>query len=220
MRETTEPGTFIVFEGGDGAGKTTQIDLLVEALRRDGLVDGPGLPSALVTREPGGTALGSGLRELVLHGADMAPVAEALLYAADRAQHVAEVVAPALARGDVVISDRYLDSSIAYQVEGRGLSESQVREVNAPATGGLEPDLTVLMDVGVATAARRRAESGEPADRLEGAGREFHTRVNTRYRSLAAEGAGRYLVVDAEGPVEENHGAILARVGELLRGRP
>ncbi|MDR0594704.1 MAG: dTMP kinase [Bifidobacteriaceae bacterium] len=207
------PGRFVALEGGDGSGKSTQLGLLVARLRRDGWVDGPGRPRLVVTREPGGTELGANLRQLVLHGGEVSPAAEALLYAADRAQHVAQVLRPALARGDLVISDRYLDSSIAYQAEGRGLPEAAIRQVNAVATGGLEPDLTILLDIDPGLAAARRAA---PADRLEQAGREFHANVNRRYRELAAARPGAYAVVDATGPPDEVHARLWTAVRPLL----
>ncbi|MDR2254269.1 MAG: dTMP kinase [Bifidobacteriaceae bacterium] len=196
-------GRFVAFEGGDGAGKSTQLELLAAALRAQGLVDATGRPGLVVTREPGGTALGVGIRDLLLHGGAVDAVAEALLYAADRAQHVATVVRPALARGALVLADRCLDSSLAYQIEGRQLAEELVRAVNAPATGGLTPDLTILLDVGQDVAATRLAESERAADRLERAGGDFHRRVNQRYRDLAAEAPERYAVVAAAGPVAE-----------------
>jgi dTMP kinase len=200
-------GRFVAFEGGDGSGKSTHLSLLVGELRRRGLVDAPGRPAAVVTREPGGTELGAAIRQLLLRGAgqdgDMAAVTEALLYAADRAEHVARVIRPALARGDLVLSDRYLDSSIAYQVEGRGLAQGLVERVNRLATGGLTPDLTILLDIDPAAAAARLESSGGQADRLESAGGDFHSRVNQRYRDLAAAEPGRYAVLAAEAPLAE-----------------
>ncbi|MDR1393381.1 MAG: dTMP kinase [Bifidobacteriaceae bacterium] len=196
-------GRFIAFEGGDGAGKSTHLKLLADELRRRGLVDTPGQPGVVVTREPGGTTLGCQIRQILLHGGDLAATAEALLYAADRAQHVAELIGPALSRGDLVLTDRYLDSSISYQVEGRGLSETTVRQVNALATAGLRPDLTILLDVGQATAWDRLSQSGQPADRLERAGEDFHRRVNQRYRDLAAADPDRYAIIASEAPLDE-----------------
>jgi dTMP kinase len=198
-------GRFIAFEGGDGSGKSTHLRLLVDDLRRRGLVDAPGQPGLVVTREPGGTKVGAAVRELLLRGADPAPLTEALLYAADRAEHVARVVRPALERGALVVSDRYLDSSIAYQVEGRGLDLALVREINRAATRGLEPDLTILLDIDQAVAQARRAASGAPADRLEAAGEGFHARVNQRYRSLAAAAPQRYAVVAADAAPQVVH---------------
>jgi dTMP kinase len=199
-------GIFVVFEGGDGAGKTTQLRLLADALRARGGRE------AVVTREPGGTALGAQLRAALLHGGDVDPRAEALLYAADRAQHVAEVIRPALARGAIVLSDRYLDSSIAYQADGRALGEDAVRAANRLATGGLEPDLTVLLDIEPAAAAARLAAAPGSADRIEAAGPDFHAAVNARFRELAGRDPRRYAVLDAARPATELHAEVLAAV--------
>ncbi|MDR1825794.1 MAG: dTMP kinase [Bifidobacteriaceae bacterium] len=215
----TPRGVFIALEGGDGAGKSTQLELLAEALRLRGVVDAPGRPELVLTREPGGTEVGAQIRQALLHGGDVAPLTEALLYAADRAQHVAQVVGPALQRGAVVVSDRYLDSSIAYQVEGRGLTEAQVRGMNAYATGGLLPHLTVLLDIDPDEGSRRRAAGGGPPDRLERAGAAFHRRVNARYRSLMAANPDRYAVVDAAQPPEAVHAQVLASVMAVLAER-
>ncbi|MDR1188933.1 MAG: dTMP kinase [Bifidobacteriaceae bacterium] len=216
-RRGHQPGRFIAFEGGDGAGKSTHLKMLAQALRTGGYVERPGRPGLVVTREPGGTALGAEIRRMLLHGGEVAPAAEALLYAADRSQHVAEVLRPALARGDIVITDRYLDSSIAYQAEGRGLTESVIRQVNAVATGGLEPDLTILMDVDQATSRDRRERPGQTPDRLEEAGEPFHATVNRRYRELAASAPERYAVVLATGSKDEVHASVWAAVEPLLR---
>jgi dTMP kinase len=212
------PGRFIAFEGGDGAGKSTHLTMLAAALRRGGHVDAPGRPGLIETREPGGTALGRSIRDLLLHGGEVGPAAEALLYAADRAQHVAEVLRPALARGDLVVSDRYLDSSIAYQAEGRGLSEAAIRQINDVATGGLAPHLTILLDIDPAAAALRLAASGAAPDRLEAAGRAFHANVNRRYRELAAAAPGRYVCVPAEASCDAVHAAVWAAVLPVVRG--
>ncbi|MGI5245065.1 dTMP kinase [Dactylosporangium sp. CA-139066] len=198
-------GILIAFEGGEGAGKSTQIKLLERALNHD----------VLVTRQPGGTALGQTVRQLVLDGepGTVDDRAEALLYAADRAQHVAEVVRPALAAGRTVISDRWADSSIAYQAAGRGMDRDWIAAVSAWAAGGLVPDLTVLLDidpaVGLARAARRGA-----TDRLEQENLDFHRRVRGAYLELVAEAPGRYLVLDATRPVDE----IARSIGSFVRG--
>ncbi|WP_418275023.1 dTMP kinase [Isoptericola jiangsuensis] len=188
------PGFFISFEGGDGAGKTTHVRLLGEWLAE---VTGR---EVVTTREPGGTALGVELRRLVQHGEDMGPRAEALLYAADRAHHVASLVRPALARGAVVVTDRYLDSSVAYQAGGRELSEAEVEGMSLWATGGLLPVVTVLLDVDPAVAARRR--TGDP-DRLERAGSDFHRRARDTFLRRASAEPERWLVVDATGSVDD-----------------
>ncbi|MDY2940836.1 MAG: dTMP kinase [Varibaculum sp.] len=202
-------GRFIVFEGGDGAGKSTQVDLLAAALHARG-------HSVLVTREPGGTNLGENLRAALLHGGAIDERAEALLYAADRAQHTETVVRPAIGAGDTVISDRYMDSSIAYQGGGRGLGIDQIRDLSLWAVRGLLPDLTVLLDAPAETTGERIV--GEP-DRMERAGDEFHRVTNQTFRVLAASDPGRYLVLDARLPVEEIHSLVLAAVTELF-GQP
>ncbi|MCL1871405.1 MAG: dTMP kinase [Promicromonosporaceae bacterium] len=200
------PGYFVSFEGGDGGGKTTQARLLGEWL-------GAALGREVVlTREPGGTELGAELRRAVLHGQDMGPRAEALLYAADRAHHVASLVRPALERGAVVITDRYLDSSVAYQAGGRQLSEDEVERLSLWAVEGLLPDVTILLDVDPATSAARM--TGDP-DRLERAGDAFHRRTREAYLRRAEADPGRWVVVDAVGTVDEVH----ARVRAALAGR-
>ena len=193
-------GRLIVFEGGDGAGKSTQIRLLRSAITRAG-------HDTLVTREPGGTQLGEAIRELLLSPAmaDMSDRAEALLYAAARAQHVDEVIVPALEKGTVVLSDRYLDSSVVYQGVARGLGKEQVAELNHWATAGVRPDLVVLLDVDPSVGLGRLVGD---ADRLESAGLEFHRTVNSAFRRLADLDPDRYLVVDAAQPVEDLHRTI------------
>ncbi|MDN6798306.1 MAG: dTMP kinase, partial [Propionibacterium sp.] len=170
------PGWFVVFEGGDGVGKSTQVELLADALADAGV-------SHLVTREPGGTPLGDNIRELLLDPAsgDVAPRAEALLYAADKAQHLHEVVVPALAAGKVVVCDRYLDSMLAYQGAGRVLELREVADIADWATRGLRPDLTVLLDLDPDEAVGMK----EHKDRLEQAGVEFHRRVRQGFLDLA-----------------------------------
>jgi dTMP kinase len=205
-----QQGVFIAFEGGDGAGKSVQIDRLASALRAAGGRE------VVVTREPGGSDLGREVRRWLLHGGQVEPAAEALLYAADRAQHVAQVIRPALARGAAVLTDRYVDSSAAYQGWGRGLDEQRVRAVNDFATGGLVPDLTVLLDIDPLTAAARREQAGVAADRLESAGLAFHAEVNQRYRDFAARDPGRYAVIDAALPVAHVERLVWAAVGPLL----
>ena len=204
-------GYFITLEGGDGAGKTTQAELLSGWLEARGL-------EVVRTREPGGTPLGVKVRELLLHGGDeigaVDPRAEALLYAADRAQHVARVVRPALERGAVVVQDRYIDSSLAYQGAGRVLSTDEVRGLSEWAVEGLMPDLTVLLDADPELGRERRAARGGTADRLEAEATEFHAAVRQGFLELATE--PRYLVLDASQPVDELHAAVIARVRELL----
>jgi dTMP kinase len=205
-------GFFVSFEGGDGAGKSTQLRLLGDWVR-----DVLGR-EVVLTREPGGTALGRTLREAVLHGEDVDPRTEALLYAADRAHHVHTVVRPALDRGAVVLTDRYLDSSVAYQGNGRDLGEAEVEGLSLWATGGLLPDLTVLLDLDPAAGLARL--SGDP-DRLERAGDEFHRRTRQAFLDrAAADTTGRWLVLDATRPAEEVHAAVRARVAAALGVAP
>lgn len=202
-------GIFITFEGGDGAGKTTQSELLGSWFESRGY-------EVVRTRDPGGTPLGRAVRELLLHGEHVDQRAEALLYAADRAQNIAEVVRPALARGAAVIQDRYIDSSLAYQGAGRKLPPSEIRGLSEWATEGLWPQLTVLLDVSPELAVSRRAASGQRPDRLEREAAEFHTRVREGFLALAEAEPERFLVLDAALPVETLHEAILARVVSLM----
>ncbi|MFE9202696.1 dTMP kinase [Micromonospora sp. NPDC007230] len=205
-------GLFVVFEGGEGAGKSTQLAALAERLRGQGR-------DVVVTREPGATAVGERIRSLVLEtaGADApSPRAEALLYAADRAHHVATVVRPALARGAVVISDRYVDSSLAYQGAGRTLPAQEVSWLSSWATGGLKPDLVVLLDVEPHTGLSRVGSRNQGADRLEAESIAFHERVRYAFLDLAAADPKRYLVLDAARPVEEIAEAVARRVEEIL----
>jgi dTMP kinase len=181
---------FITFEGMEGCGKSTQAQLLARAIG----------PDAVLTQEPGGTAIGRAIRQLLLDPANRAMSAEAevLLFFADRAQHVAEVIRPALAAGKIVISTRYVDTSLAYQGYGRGLDLDRIRSVAALATGGLRPDLTLFFDlpleIGLARVIRRGGR-----DRLESEVREFHERVRNGYLELAAAEPERWIRIDASG---------------------
>jgi dTMP kinase len=193
------PGWFIAIEGGDGTGKSTQVTALAEWLERRGF-------EVVATREPGGTELGRQLRDILLHRNDLGGIGdrtEALLFAADRADHIEKVVRPALARGAIVISDRHVDSSIAYQSGGRGLPADAVIALSAFATNRVRPDLTVLLDLEPADARERAAlragRAGGP-DRLEAEPPAFHTRVRAVFRDRAAADPGHYLVVDAAEP--------------------
>lgn len=208
-RPRPHPGVFVALEGGDGAGKSTQLRLLAERLAAAGV-------DHVRTREPGGTDLGRVLREAILHGGEVAPRAEALLYAADRAQHVATLVRPALERGAVVLSDRYIDSSVAYQGGARGLGVDAVRDLSLWATEGLVPDLVVLLDVDPAVGgARRGARDRRGPDRIESEPGAFHARVRERFLALAAAAPQRYLVLDAAAPAGEIH----ARIWDAVASR-
>ncbi len=203
-------GLFITLEGGDGSGKSTQMGALTEWLEERG-------HTVVQAREPGGTELGLELREIILHRRGyIAPRSEALLYAADRAHNIATVVRPALERGDVVIQDRYLDSSVAYQGAGRVLDPTEVREVSLWATEGLLPHLTVLLDLDPAVGRERLDASRTRYDRLEAEESEFHKRVRAAYLALAAAEPARFLVLDATSPVDVLQASIRDRVSALL----
>jgi dTMP kinase len=209
-------GLFIAFEGGEGSGKSTQVDLLATALIADGW-------DVVVTREPGATEVGLRIRSLLLDRPDaglagavaLAPRAEALLYAADRAHHVASVVRPALAKGSIVISDRYIDSSLAYQGAGRTLPVDEVSWLSAWATGGLRPDLVVLLDIEPAVGLARAAGRGN-VDRLESEQSQFHERVRYAFLDLATKDPRRYQVVDASGQPSEIAAEVVERVRSML----
>lgn len=213
-------GFFITLEGGDGVGKSTQSRLLAEWLTGKGR-------EVVLAREPGGTPLGTELRRLILRGGhEIGHVdarSEALMYAADRAQNIATVVRPALERGAVVVQDRFIDSSLAYQGVGRVLDVDDVRRVNEWAAGGLWPDVTVLLDieheVAMARTASRETLKGDVPDRIEAETSAFHDAVRQAFLSLAAAEPERFLVVDASGTPEEIHAAIIERVAPLLTGR-
>ena len=202
-------GLFITLEGGDGTGKSTQSALIGEWFTAQGR-------EVVFTREPGGTDLGNELREIVLHSrGHIAPRAEALLYAADRAHHVATVVRPALERGAVVIQDRYLDSSVAYQGAGRVLDPDEVRHLSMWATEGLVPDVTIVLDLDPSVGRERLDAANKQFDRLEAEALEFHTRVRDAYLSMAAVEPERFLVVDATLDRDAIRDAIVARLSEL-----
>lgn len=198
-------GLFIVFEGGDGAGKSTQVTLLRDALCREGR-------QVTVTRQPGGTPLGQQIRDLVLHGEHVAPRAEALLFAADKAHHVETLIRPALQRGDVVISDRYTDSSVAYQGAGRALGAQEVHDLNMWAVEDLVPDLTVVVDISAAEGRRRR---GDVHDRLESEEDTFHEAIRQHFLAMARGNPQRYLVVDGTQPPEQIHAEVMGRLEQL-----
>jgi len=202
----TGVGIFIAFEGGDGAGKSTQVALLADAFEHVGR-------EVVRTRQPGGTDLGAQIRELLLHGDHVSPRAEALLFAADKAHHADLLIRPALTAGQVVICDRYVDSSVAYQGAGRVLGADEVRDVSLWATESLLPDLTILLDL---HEGQDRLADRTKYDRLESAGDDFHARVREAYLELAAAEPGRFVVLDAREPIESIALAIRERVEPLL----
>lgn len=203
-------GLFITLEGGDGSGKSTQAELLAHWLAAEGR-------EIVRTREPGGTPFGNEVREIVLHSrGDISPRAEALLYAADRAHHIATKVRPALARGEIVIQDRYLDSSVAYQGAGRVLDATEIRELSLWAAEGLLPDVTILLDLDEDVARERLDSANKKFDRLEAEKSEFHARVRHAFLALAAAEPERFLVLDASLPIAELAESIRARIAPLL----
>ncbi|BDZ45771.1 dTMP kinase [Naasia aerilata] len=203
---------FVTFEGGDGSGKSTQAGLLEEWLLGRG-------ETVLRTREPGGSDLGVELRDIILHRrGHIEPRAEALLYAADRAHHIATVVRPALQRGEVVVQDRYLDSSVAYQGAGRTLDPGEIRNLSLWAAEGLLPDVTILLDLHEDEGRRRLDASRTTYDRLEAEQAEFHQRVRDAYLQLAEAEPARFLVLDATRPAAELAAVIRTRVEELIGG--
>jgi dTMP kinase len=188
---------FITLEGPEGAGKSSQIRPLAAFLRERGY-------DVVVTREPGGTPIGDQIRAALHDTANtaMSPTTEVLLYAASRAQHVAELIRPALAAGRVVLCDRYADSTMAYQGYGRGLDLDALRRLTAFATGGLSPDLTLLLDIDAARGLARRRDEGEEMNRLDLETLAFHNRVRTGYHALMAADPGRWRLIDADRPPE------------------
>lgn len=207
----SERGVFIAFEGGDAAGKSTQQTALVERLRERGF-------DVLSTREPGGTNVGERLRDMLLDPdtGDLAPRTEALIYAADKAEHVEHVIWPALDAGRIVVTDRYVDSTLAYQGAGRALADAEIEDLARWATGGLRPHLTVLLDVEPDDG---RDRLGAEHDRIEAEPLDFHRRVRDHFLALAARDPEHYLVLDARKPVGDLSQEIAARVEPLLERR-
>ncbi len=193
-------GTFITFEGIDGSGKSTHLRLLATFLRANGL-------DVILTREPGGTPVGNRLRSALLDAREeVDPLAELLVFAADRAQHVRRVLRPAIAEGHVIISDRYADATVAYQGAGRGFPPELISEIVALATEGLKPDLTLLFDLSVGesnTRTRRRTNGKQSGDRLDGENAEFHTRVRDAYLQIAKAEPARVKVIETNRTVEQ-----------------
>jgi dTMP kinase len=209
-------GAFITFEGIDGSGKSTQMRMLASVLRVGGF-------EVVTTREPGGTPLGKRLRMALLDAqAEVDPLAELLLYAADRAQHVRTLLRPALETSHIVLSDRYADATVAYQGAGRGFTSELIADVVALATGGLKPDLTLIFDIAVAeslTRTRRRELSEQGKDRLDSEDVEFHARVRDAYLEIAAAEPERVRIIEAGGSIEETHVKVLEVVMPFLEER-
>lgn len=208
----TDTGVFVCFEGGEGSGKSTQSRLLSDALVAEGY-------AVRLTFEPGDTTVGKEVRRIVLspETGDLDDRTEALLYAADKAEHVETVVLPALVRGEVVVTDRYVDSALAYQGAGRSLDPDELEHVNRWATGDLRPHLTVVLDLAPEAGLGRFSER----DRIEGESLAFHLRVRQAFLDLAAANPDHYLVLDARGDVDEIAAAIRERVAPLLdQARP
>lgn len=207
-------GAFITFEGIDGSGKSTQMRLLASVLRLGGF-------EVVTTREPGGTPLGKRLRVALLDAqAEVDPLAELLLYAADRAQHVRTLLRPALETSHIVLSDRYADATVAYQGAGRGFTKELIADVVDLATGGLKPDLTLIFDLPVAESlarTRRRETSEQGKDRLDSENVEFHRRVRDAYLEIAAAEPARVRLIDASGSIEETHAKVLEVVRPFLK---
>lgn len=206
------PGRFIALEGGEGVGKSTQGRMLVEALRAQGL-------EVVATREPGGTAGAEAIRTMLLttEGEGWGARGEALLFAAARADHVEKLIRPAIARGAWVVCDRFVDSSRAYQGGGGGLSDDDVMDLHRIGSEGLLPDLTLLLTVAPEVSARRLAvRDGGIADRIEGRGAEYHTRVAAAFRRFAEESPDRFAIISAEGLPEEVHARVIACLAGLL----
>ena len=201
-------GRLVAFEGGEGCGKSTQAALLASSL------------GAVLTREPGGTEIGARMRSIVLDtavGSRLDPRAEALLMAADRAQHVAEVIGPALARGDDVVTDRFTGSTLAYQGFGRGLDVAELAALSSWSTAGIEPALVILLDLPAEVALARLARA---LDRMEAAGDDFHRRVTDGYRALAVADPCHWRVVDGSGRVDEVAARVVAAFGAWAEQQP
>lgn len=209
VREPSARGCFVTFEGGEGSGKSSQIARLTQTLREHGI-------DPLVTREPGGTPLAESIRALLLEsGSPPTALAEALLMEAARADLVARVIRPALEAGRVVLCDRYADSTLAYQGGGRGIDAATLERLNQLATGGLEPDLTILLDLEVETGIRRRESNSGTTNRLDREPLEFHRRVRERYLDLAQGHPGRWVILDGT----EDPARIAPRIWDAVRGR-
>jgi dTMP kinase len=207
-------GLFIVFEGGEGSGKSVQAQLLANQLRQTGR-------NVVVTREPGGTRIGEQIRDIThdTENVDLDPVAEAYLMAASRAQHVRETIAPALEDGKIVISDRFVDSSIAYQGYGRNLGAKEIVALNKLAVDGATPDLVIFLDAPPDVGLARLEKEGKQKDRLDMLQKDFYERVHAGYLALAKNNPSRYVVVDATKPIEDVASSIWKIVTNFLKTR-
>ena len=201
------PGLFIVFEGGDGAGKTTQIEKLAQYLKTKN-------KEVVVTREPGGTVMGKSIRDWLLEQTEVEvdPKSEALLFAADRAHHMYTVIRPALAASKIVIGDRHIDSSVAYQGVARNLGIENIKNISLWAVDGILPELIFVLEIDVVVGQSRLNRK----DRLDRESKEFHEKVNKAYLTLAAQNPEKYLVVNAQLPIEEIANQIQSRVEKLI----
>lgn len=202
----TKKGLFITFEGADGCGKTTQLNLLKEYLEKNGY-------NVLVTREPGGKGLGEKFREILLnYDGVVSERCESFLFLADRAQNIDTIVKPAIESGKIVLCDRHIDSSVAYQGYGRGLNIEKIKQLNTLATGGLLPDLTLVFDIDIETSMKR---VGKEKDRMESAGNEFFNRVRNGYLELAKQEPKRIKVVNSTASIEEIHEQVIKIMKDL-----
>ena len=200
-------GLFITFEGGDGCGKTTQIELLDKYMKNKGY-------ETLLTREPGAKGLGVKLREILLnYDGDVSPVCESFLFLADRAQHVDCIIKPALSEGKIIICDRHTDSTVAYQGYGRGLDIERINYLNNIATSGLKPDLTIVFDVDVETSMSR---VGKEKDRMESAGTEFFNKVRNGYLEIAKQEPDRVKVISSSDTIENIHKKVVELVCSMI----
>lgn len=201
-------GLFITFEGADGCGKTTQMDLLAEYLKNNG-------KEVLLTREPGGKGLGEKVREILLnYDGDVSDKCESFLFLADRAQNIDIIVNPAVEKGKIVLCDRHIDSTVAYQGYGRGLDIERINMLNNLATNGHKPDLTFVFDIDVETSMKR---VGKEKDRMESAGIDFHNRVRKGYLELAKQEPQRIKVLDATKSIAEIHNEVIEIINEKLK---
>ena len=201
-------GLFITFEGADGCGKTTQMERLAEYLKNNG-------KDVLLTREPGGKGLGEKVREILLnYDGPVSDRCESFLFLADRAQNIDIIVNPAVSQGEIVLCDRHIDSTVAYQGYGRGLDIERINKLNDIATNGKKPDLTFVFDIDVETSMKR---VGKEKDRMESAGIDFHNRVRKGYLELAKQEPQRIKVLDATKSIEEIHNNVIEIINEKLK---